>query len=144
MHTPEIVAISANKHGLRPYSQWALHFYEQIAYHTYNSLALSCDDGEKLINDLGDKFTILLRNHGSITCGKTIQEAMFYTYHLQMAAKTQCLMSMMDESDLILPDRRVCSDAVKDLLNFEADLGARDWEAWKRLVKSGYCSMDRA
>lgn len=134
IHSPEIVAVSSNKFGLKPHSQWALHFYEKIAYHQYNSLALSANDGKSLINDLGELFVMLLRNHGSITCGRTIKEAMFYTYHLHMACKTQCLMSSFPENELIYPNEDICVRAVEDLLTFEKDLGDRDWEAWKRLI----------
>ncbi|MBN9344305.1 MAG: class II aldolase/adducin family protein [Holosporales bacterium] len=134
IHTPEIVAVSALKEGLQPLSQWALHFYHQIAYHSYNSLALDESQGNDLIDDLQDKFILLMRNHGSLTCGKTIQEAMFYTYHLQQACKTQCLILSMNQ-ELIVPDISICEKAVKELLSFESDLGARDWEAWVRRLK---------
>ncbi len=134
LHTPEIVAVSAKKQGLLPISQWALHFYNQIAYHDYHSLALYKERGNKLINDLGDKFVMLLRNHGSITCGRTIEEAMFYTHHLQLACKTQCLSSLVSE-ELVLPDEETCQQANKELLNFEENLGERDWKAWQRLLK---------
>jgi ribulose-5-phosphate 4-epimerase/fuculose-1-phosphate aldolase len=79
LHSPEIVAVSACKHGLQPLSQWALHFYEKMSYHAYNSLALDHSQGEQLIRDLGTNFNILLQNHGSINCGRTIHEAMFYS-----------------------------------------------------------------
>lgn len=75
-----------------------------------------------------------MKNHGSLTCGRTIQEAMFYTYHLQQACKTQCLSLSMNQA-LTVPDPLTCEKAVKDLLSFEADLGARDWQAWLRRIK---------
>lgn len=135
IHTPEIVSVSACQEGLLPISQWALHFYGQIAYHDYDSLSLDQNQGDRLVQDLGDKLTMLLRNHGSITCGKTIQEAMFYTYHLQQACKTQCL-ALSQNHPLIMPDEKICQKSVKDLLSFEPDLGRRDWEAWKRLLQA--------
>ncbi|AIL13158.1 hypothetical protein IM40_06005 [Candidatus Paracaedimonas acanthamoebae] len=134
IHTPEIVAVSALKKGLQPLSQWALHFYNQITYHSYNSLALNGSQGESLVDDLQDKYVLLMRNHGSLTCGKTIQEALFYTYHLQQACKTQCLVLSMNQ-ELIVPDISICEKTVKELLSFESDLGARDWQAWVRRIK---------
>lgn len=134
LHTPEIVAVSSCKRGLLPISQWALHFYDQISYHNYNSLALSQSQGSDLINDLGqNNYSMLLRNHGSITSGKTIQEAMFYTYHLIQACKTQCAALSMGES-LCIPTKSICKKSVNDLLTFEESLGVRDWEAWKRVL----------
>jgi len=135
IHTPEVVAVSCNKYGLKPYSQWALHFYQKIVYHEYNSLALNKTDGEDLVKDLADRYVMLLRSHGSITCGKTIKEAMFYTYHLQMACKTQCYLSQINEEELIVPDVKTCEKSVRDLLTFENDLGDRDWNAWTRLIE---------
>ncbi len=133
VHTPEIVAVSSLKDGLLPISQWALHFYEQVSYHDYDSLALEAQAGNRLIQDLADKKIMLMRNHGSITCGKTIEEAMFYTYHLDKACQTQ-VVSLSMNRELIIPTEQVCSKTVKDLLSFEKNLGERDWQAWVRLI----------
>ncbi|MGV8949403.1 MAG: class II aldolase/adducin family protein [Candidatus Paracaedibacter sp.] len=134
IHTPAIVAVSCLKEGLLPLSQWALHFYERIAYHAYDSLALEhATQGQRLAHDLADKFVLLLRHHGSITCGRTIQEALFYTYHLEKACQTQCLTLAMNREPLMLSPT-TCERAVKDLLSFEKDLGARDWAAWLRVI----------
>ncbi len=133
LHTPEIVAVSSLREGLLPINQWALHFYQGIAYHAYNSLALVKQQGQDLIKDLGQKLVMLLRNHGSITCGRTIHEAMFYTYHLSLACKAQCQTLAMNR-EIIIPDHEICQRSVRDLLSFESDLGQRDWEAWLRLI----------
>ncbi|MGL4226140.1 MAG: class II aldolase/adducin family protein [Rickettsia sp.] len=135
-HTPASIAVSALKYGLLPSSQWALHFYDRISYHDYNSLVLDADkQSSRLVNDLKQNYVMLLRNHGAITCGKTIHEAMFYTYHLEQACKTQVLLNSKEQQELIVPSVEICKQTVKDLLSFEEDLGKRDWEAWLRLVK---------
>jgi ribulose-5-phosphate 4-epimerase/fuculose-1-phosphate aldolase len=133
LHTPSIVAVSAMNQGLMPISQWALHFYGRLSYHEYDSLALDSGRANKLIDDLGNNNTLLLRNHGSITCGKTIEEAMFYSYHLEQACKTQC-QALNSNSELVFPDEETCNKAVGELLNFETDLGQRDWQAWIRML----------
>lgn len=136
LHTPASVAVSAMKNGLMPISQWALHFYDKIAYHEYNSLALDKDiHGNALVKDLGHHNVMLMRNHGMLTCGKTIWEAMFYAYHLEMACKAQCL-ALQTGQELTIPSANICQQAVKDLLSFEKDLGARDWQAWVRKIQN--------
>jgi ABC-type uncharacterized transport system ATPase subunit len=45
--------------------------------------------GVDLVRDLADKKIMFLRHHGMIACGKTIHEALFYCYHLELACKTQ-------------------------------------------------------
>jgi ribulose-5-phosphate 4-epimerase/fuculose-1-phosphate aldolase len=134
LHTPATVAVSSIKDGLLPINQWALHFYKRIAYHDYSSLALVKEQGQTLANDLGEHLVMLLRGHGSIACGKTIQEALFYTYHLELACKAQCMTLAMNR-EVIMPSPDICQKAVNDLLSFEANLGERDWLAWLRLVE---------
>ena len=133
LHTPAQIAVSSLKEGLLPISQWALHFYERVAYHEYGSLALEHAQGEQLAKDLGRYMTMLLRNHGAITCGQTIHEALFYTYHLELACKTQCMALAMNR-ELTMPSHEICQQSVRDLLSFEKDLGLRDWQAWIRVI----------
>ena len=140
LHTIAGVTVSALKNGLLPLSQWALHFYDRVAYHDYNSLFLDyASQTKQLIADLGDKNIMFLRNHGTLTCGKTIQEAFFYSYHLEQACKVQCNLSHICYEELTIPTPDVCAKAVEDLLSFEPDLGQRDWIALTRkLAKLQY------
>ncbi len=133
IHTPAIVAVSALQEGLLALSQWALHFYDRMAYHHYDSLILKNQQGAKLAEDLGDHYVMLLRHHGALITGRTIQEAMFYTYHLEQACQTQCMLLSM-QRPVVFPDEETCSQAAEELLGFETDLGARDWKAWVRLI----------
>ncbi|MFY9589932.1 class II aldolase/adducin family protein [Rickettsia endosymbiont of Halotydeus destructor] len=133
-HTPANVAVSSMKCGLLPISQWALHFYEKVSYHNYDSLVLNNNQSTALVNDLGQNYVMFLCNHGVITCGKTIHEAMFYSYHLEQACKTQCLAYGAGQ-ELITPSKEICRQTIQDILSFEKDLGKRDWEAWLRLIK---------
>lgn len=134
LHTPASVAVSAMKRGLLPISQWALHFYDRVCYHDYNSLALESNiHGSDLIRDLGGNKVMLMRNHGMLVAGNTIMEAMFYAYHLEVACKTQIL-ALSTNEEIIIPEEKICKQAVKDLLEFEENLGQRDWLAWKNLL----------
>ncbi|KAJ6645065.1 putative aldolase class 2 protein [Pseudolycoriella hygida] len=134
LHTPATVAVSSICDGLLPISQWALHFYDRLSYHEYDSLVLSAVQGNEIVDDLGKNYVMLLRNHGMLTCGRTIHEAMFYTYHLEQACKTQCL-ALSTNQKLIVPSAEICKKSVQDLLAFEEDLGKRDWLAWLNLLK---------
>ncbi|GHM58481.1 MAG: putative aldolase class 2 protein [Candidatus Mesenet longicola] len=135
LHTPAIVAVASIKGGLLSMSQWALHFYNRVSYHKYDSLALNSAQGDKIVRDLKDNSVMMMENHGAIICGRTIWEAMFYTYHLEQACKTQCLILSMNQP-VNLPREEICFKAASDLLSFEEDIGMRDWQAWKRLIDS--------
>ena len=89
LHTTATIAVSAFERGLLPISQHALHFYDRVAYHTYDSLALHEHIGAAMVRDLGNLNVMLLRNHGSVTCGSSVEEAFFFMHHLEQAARAQ-------------------------------------------------------
>ncbi len=132
LHTIAGVAVSAMQCGLLPISQFALHFFKHMSYYDYDSLALDSNQhGDKLVCDLGQNSAMLLRNHGTLTCGSTVQEAMFYTNFLEKACQVQCKI-LASGQPYTVPTEDVCEQARNDMRNFEADLGARDWAALVR------------
>ena len=138
LHTHAGIAVSAQKDGLLPVSQFALHLYNQLGSYDYNSLELNPDNTKTLAQALADNKALLLRNHGTITCGATIHEAMFWTHHLEQACKVQCNLNGIAKQELLMPSIEVCKKANHDLTNFEKDLGKRDWNAWARLIEKHY------
>ncbi len=133
LHTPASVAVSTTQDGLLPLSQWALHFYRRVRYHDYDALLLSDAQGEAMVRDMGQEHVLFMRHHGFITTGRTAAEALFYTYHLEQACKTQCLAKGMN-APLRYLQEDVCAKANEVLLAFEKDLGRRDWHAWQRVL----------
>jgi ribulose-5-phosphate 4-epimerase/fuculose-1-phosphate aldolase len=90
-HMPYTTAVSALQCGLLPMSQAALRFQGQTAYHDYGRAATDPTECKRLVNDLGDKPVMLLRNHGGITTGKTVCEAFIASFYLEKACQFQIL-----------------------------------------------------
>ena len=135
LHTHAGVAVSAMKGGLLPLSQFALHFYGGVSYHKYDSLSLNSQQGISLIKDLGNNSVLFLENHGTLVCGAEVEEAMFFSHHLEQACKVQVMLSgVLDK--VIIPSDEVCKKANHDLLSFEKKLGRRDWEALVREIEA--------
>jgi ribulose-5-phosphate 4-epimerase/fuculose-1-phosphate aldolase len=129
LHTPAGVAVACMECGLLPISQFSFHFYNRLSYHNYHSLALDENKhGKQLANDLGQNKAMILRNHGTLTCGGTIHEAFFYSYYLEQACKVQCL-ALNSQQPLVYPSSEICEQAARDMQAFESDLGYRDWQA---------------
>ena len=134
LHTPYGVSVSCMEGGLLPMSQFALHFYDNISTHPYDSLVLDeHTQTDQLAKDLGENHAILLQNHGTITVGSTIEEAFFFTHHLEEACRVQCL-TLNANTAYHLPDQAVCQKAAHDLLTFEKQRGLRDWTAAQTLI----------
>ena len=89
VHTTEGVAVSCQKEGLLPLSQQSLFPLSGLAYHAYEGVALNGGEKARLVADLGDKHSMILRNHGLLTCAETVADAFLYTYILQKACEVQ-------------------------------------------------------
>jgi len=89
LHTIEGVAVSCQKDGLLPISQQSLYPLIGLAYHDYEGVALNPEEKGRLVRDLGDKRSMILRNHGLLTCGETVADAFLYMYILQKACEVQ-------------------------------------------------------
>ncbi len=91
LHTPHGQAVSAHAEGLLPLTQTAMAIREDIAFHDYEGIAVDLDERERLVADLGDKGSMLLRNHGTLTVGETVGEAFLKLYFFERACEAQVL-----------------------------------------------------
>jgi len=91
LHTTEGVAVSCQKEGLLAISQFSLFPLASICYHDYEGVALNPDEKARLVRDLGDKHSMILRNHGLLTCGATVADTFLFMYILQRACETQVM-----------------------------------------------------
>ncbi|CAM5127474.1 unnamed protein product [Natator depressus] len=89
LHTPDTAAVSAMKCGILPVSHDAL-LLGNIVYFDFNGEMEEEADRIELQKCLGPTCKILvLRNHGVITLGDTVEEAFYKTFHLQAACEIQ-------------------------------------------------------
>ena len=88
-HTLDGVAISAQRNGVLPISQQSIFVLRNLAYHDYEGVALRDDEKARLVADLGNKSFLMLRNHGLLTCGRTIPEAFQLMYTFQSTCTIQ-------------------------------------------------------
>ena len=106
-HTPYGVALSALECGLLFVDQTSMMFHDKIAYHDYSGLAMDEDEKVQLANDLGkEKSILIMRNHGLLVCGQTIEEAFVNLYFLESACRTQIL-AMSTGANLNQPESEV-------------------------------------
>lgn len=82
-HTVHSRALGALGRTLPPLDQESAAFYnEQVLYDAYEGPSISLEQGQDIAEKLGDKRVMLLRFHGLITVGRTLDEAVhrFVTY----------------------------------------------------------------
>jgi ribulose-5-phosphate 4-epimerase/fuculose-1-phosphate aldolase len=89
LHTPDGTAVATSREGLLPLNQTAQLVIDDLAYHDYEGVALDHDERPRLQADLGRKNAMLLRNHGTLTLGKSCAEAFMRMYFLERACTMQ-------------------------------------------------------
>jgi ribulose-5-phosphate 4-epimerase/fuculose-1-phosphate aldolase len=105
LHTDYGIAVSAQKEGLQPISQQSLFPLASIAYHDYEGLALNDAEKPRLVQDLGTKNNLILRNHGLLTVGKSVAEAFLSMYILERACRIQILAQSGGAELVPVPDQ---------------------------------------
>ncbi|MED6283266.1 Beta-adducin, partial [Characodon lateralis] len=109
LHTPATAAVSAMKSGLLPLSHEAL-LVGDVAYYDYNGVMGVEEDRMELQKSLGPTCKVLvLRNHGIVALGESVEEAFYTIFHIQAACQIQvtALCSSGGKHNLIMLDRAI-------------------------------------
>jgi ribulose-5-phosphate 4-epimerase/fuculose-1-phosphate aldolase len=130
-HTTTGVAVSAQQAGLLPISQQATVVLPQLSYHEYEGLALTDDEKPRLVRDLGTSNYLILRNHGLLTCGKTIPDAFLGMYLLQRSCDIQ--IAAQHEGKLVHVDPMINSQS--EVNANAATRGQNGMIAWPALLR---------
>jgi ribulose-5-phosphate 4-epimerase/fuculose-1-phosphate aldolase len=88
-HSRAGVAVSAQKCGVLPLSQQSTFVLLSLAYHDYEGVALFEGEKPRLQADLGHANHLMLRNHGLLVVGRTIQDAFLNMYNFESTCRIQ-------------------------------------------------------
>jgi ribulose-5-phosphate 4-epimerase/fuculose-1-phosphate aldolase len=106
LHTIAGTAVSAQAAGLLPVNQFAITFHGRIAYHDYDGPGLRPEEQRKFVSALGDKRMMFLRNHGTLTHGRSIAEAYTLMHYLERTCEIQ-VAAQAGAGALAVPPRAV-------------------------------------
>jgi ribulose-5-phosphate 4-epimerase/fuculose-1-phosphate aldolase len=105
-HTRAGMAVAAMKCGLLPLTQTSMRFVGHLASHDYEGPAIDLDERLRLVRDLGAHDAMILRSHGLLTCGATIQQAFNTMYQLELSCRAQ-VDAMAARTELVIPSDNV-------------------------------------
>lgn len=111
LHTVTGTAVSAQRQGLLPVNQFAITYHGRIAYHDYDGPGLRPEEQRRFVADLGDKRMMFLRNHGTLTHGRSIAEAFTLMHYLERSCEIQ-IAAQAGGSPLALPPAEVIERTV--------------------------------
>jgi ribulose-5-phosphate 4-epimerase/fuculose-1-phosphate aldolase len=111
-HTLNGIAVSAQMNGVLPLSQQSIFVLQDLAYHNYEGVALRDDEKPRLAADLGRNNYLMLRNHGLLTCGRSVAEAFLLMYTFESACAIQ-VRAQAGGGELIPIEQRIIDTAME-------------------------------
>jgi ribulose-5-phosphate 4-epimerase/fuculose-1-phosphate aldolase len=133
-HTLNGVAVSTQRAGLLPISQHSIAVLASLGYHDFEGPALRDDEKPRLVADLGDKTSLILRNHGLLTVGETAAEAFVAMYYLETSCAIQ-VRAQAGGGELIPVPKEVIETAYAQVLAASRPQGRRGTLVWPGLLR---------
>jgi ribulose-5-phosphate 4-epimerase/fuculose-1-phosphate aldolase len=136
VHSHYATLVSTLEEGFIPLTQAGFQFYDRVAYHDYEGFALDTEERWRLVVDLGQRNVLVLRNHGVLTCGRSVAEAFRRLYYFEQACRTQ--IDAMAAGTLRQPPPAVMEHTAQQWESGAAGIGGgtatREWPALLRML----------
>jgi ribulose-5-phosphate 4-epimerase/fuculose-1-phosphate aldolase len=138
-HTVAGVAVSCQQDGLQPLNQWSMQFFGGITFHAYEGIALDLDERKRLVADLGDRYVMILRNHGLLTCGRSVAEAFKLMHNLERSCRAQLAIQSAG-APVVLPPAEVAAKTARQYADFYDKMESgkepdSEWAAFLRMIE---------
>jgi ribulose-5-phosphate 4-epimerase/fuculose-1-phosphate aldolase len=104
-------AVSSQKNGLLPINQFGITYHGQVGYHDYDGPGLRPEERKSFVVNLGRHRMMFLRNHGTLTHGRTIAEAFTLMHYLERTCEIQ--VAAQAGGELAMPPQSVIDATVK-------------------------------
>lgn len=105
-HTTTGMAVATFEGGLAHDSFYGAQLDGRVAYHDFEGVTVRPDEQARLLASIGDRRLLILRNHGLLTWGETLEEAFMWLWLLQRACDVQVATAALG------PMRRLPAQAV--------------------------------
>ena len=132
-HTAATIAVACLRRGLLPLTQHAMRFTGRIAFHDYAGVYFTDDERRRLVESLGQRQVMILRNHGSLVCARSIVEAFDLMYYFERACQAQATLLACGE-ELVYPDAGVAEQVAAVFEAPDRKANTRIWPALLRML----------
>lgn len=135
LHSHAGTAVSMQKNGLLPSSQYAL-WLGPISYMDYGGHIANWEEGERIAETFGENKLLMMRCHGTMGWGETIGQAYILTWLLTRACEKQ-IMAQSGQTELYRPTPDVIANTPSQARSITAPdgpFGRQNWEAALRRV----------
>ena len=104
-HSPYGKAWSSLRRRLDPLTQDSCAFYgDHALFEDYTGVVLDTEEGKRIAHALGDHKAVILSNHGNLTVGHSVDEAVWWFITMERTCQTQLMTEAAGTPVLIDPE----------------------------------------
>jgi ribulose-5-phosphate 4-epimerase/fuculose-1-phosphate aldolase len=121
-HTTAGVAVASLQGGLSQSNFYSAQLHDMVAYHMFEGITIHAGEGPRVLASIGDKPAVILRNHGLLSWGATLEQAFAILWTLQRACEIQ-LATLSMGAAIPVPEA-IAQKCTRDALQFNPAHGA--------------------
>lgn len=121
-HTTAGVAVASLQDGLSQSNFYSAQLHDMVAYHAFEGITIHADEGPRVLASIGNKPAVILRNHGLLSWGQTLEQAFAILWTLQRACEIQ--MATLSMGAAIPVPEAIAQKCTRDSLQFDPRHGA--------------------
>lgn len=110
-HINAVCAVAMKREGFSHDNLYGAQLFEWVGYHDFEGITPYDEERPRLLDSLGDKHVLVLRNHGIAVGEADVSRTFFLLWIVQRAAETQCQAGMIPGADVLISDdiKRGCA-----------------------------------
>ena len=121
-HTTAGVAVASLEGGLSQSNFYSAQLHDMVAYHTFEGITVHAEEGPRVLQSIGRKPAVILRNHGLLSWGQTLPQTFAILWTLQRACEIQLATQSMGAPIPVPAD--IAAKCTRDALQFNPNHGA--------------------
>ncbi len=121
-HTTAGVAVASLQGGLSQSNFYSAQLHDMVAYHDFEGITIHAEEGPRVLASIGNRQAVILRNHGLLSWGQTLEQAFAVLWTLQRACEIQMATLAMGAPIPVTP--AVAARCTRDALQFNPAHGA--------------------
>lgn len=137
-HTDAGMAVSCLQEGISHDNFYGAQLHGRVAYHDFEGITVHEEEQPRLVDSLGDKAVMVLRNHGLLVVEESLPKAFWLTWTLQRACEIQCASQSL--SGALLP----LSEAVRAASAYDGEHFDPDGRLGQKMLDAAIRRMEMA
>ena len=121
-HTTAGVSVASLEGGLSQSNFYSAQLHDMVAYHTFEGITVHAEEGPRVLQSIGHKPAVILRNHGLLSWGQTLPQTFAILWTLQRACEIQLATQSMGAPIPVPAD--IAAKCTRDALQFNPNHGA--------------------